>query len=645
MSKTVLLVQPNPELFTTLSSILADVAADMQVIAVSSGADAVMAHGNTESVDLLITEVYLDGADGLGLLYQFRQRFPECPVLIVTSYDLRDYQPYIEGLPLFSPPLDMQTLSAMVVDALGAVEGQVWPPYKVGRLIGRDKWGDCYEAFDQGVKRKVYVTVLRAGASAEEITVFQAQAAAMARAGHPNVTAVFAAGEHGGRYFFAREFWQARTLQSYLEVGQHIDPRLAARLIHTVTTVLGLWESKQFNHSEITASDITIADNGVIKLQNCVDPHLAERPSAVATLNHLGESLERILPPAGGLPERLVNLLATMKSAEVVLAEVGREAQILDTELAPKREVVVSKEAKIAKVAIEVEKKRKRTAMYFSIGGFVLLLLVFFGWMGFELLHEPASKEFKKMIHVPAGPFTYQDGQSATTGSFYIDEYEVTIGQYLKFLRAVAKAGDSAAFDHPLQKSKNKDHTPKDWETIIESIRQGVPYGGQKLTLDSPVFNVDWYDAQAYAKWAGKRLPTEQEWEKAARGTKGLAYPWGNAFDPKKANTGTDMVPHHPEKSGANDGFYGVAPVDALSGDVSPYGVRGLGGNVSEWTDTIEAKALFGVEDAAIIRGGNYLISKPEDLEVTRRIKNQLPESRAPWIGFRCASDKPPVEK
>lgn len=644
MAKTVLLVQPNPELFATLSGILADVAADMQVIAVSSGPDAEMAHANTDSVDLLITEVYLEGADGLTLLYNFRQRLPQCPVIVVTSYDLREYQPYLEGVAQFTPPLDMQTLSAMVVDALGAVEGQVWPPYKVGKYVGRDRWGDCYEAFDQGVKRKVFVSVLRAGANAEEIAAFQELAASMARAGHPNVTAVFVAGEHKGRYFFAREFWQARTLQNYLDVGQHVDPRLAARLIHTVTTVLAFWESHQYHHSEVTAEDITIADNGVIKLLNCVDPRLSERPSPTATLNHLAESLERILPPAGGLPQRLIDLLALMKQPDVVLSDVGRQAQILDTELAPKREVVVSKETKIAKQAIEVEKKRKRTAMFLSIGGFILLVLGFFAWMAFSFLYEAPSKDFKKMLHVPAGAFVYQEGEGKT-GSYYIDEYEVTIGQYLRFLRAIEKAGSSEAFDHPSQKSKNKDHTPKDWETIIESIRQGVAYNGQKITLDSPVFNVDWYDAQAYAKWAGKRLPTEQEWEKAGRGSKGNLYPWGNGFDPKKANTGSDMVPKRPSDSGKNDGYYGVSPVDALTGDLSPYGVRDMAGNVSEWTDTIEPKALYGVEDAAIVRGGNYLISKPEDLELSRRIKNQLPESRAPWIGFRCVSDKPPLEK
>lgn len=228
MPKTVLLVQPNPELFQTLSTLLSEVAADMQVVAVSAGLDAEMAHGTIDSVDLLITEVYLEGADGLTLLYNFRQRFPQCPVLIVTSYDLSQYQPYLEGLTQFTPPLDTQMISAMIVDALGAVEGQIWPPYKVGKFVGRDRWGDCYEAFDQGVKRKVYVSVLRAGATQEEVTNFQNQSAAMARAGHPNVTSVFVAGERNGRHYLpANSGWPTacRIFSSGGNRSHRVSPR------------------------------------------------------------------------------------------------------------------------------------------------------------------------------------------------------------------------------------------------------------------------------------------------------------------------------------------------------------------------------------------------------------------------------------
>jgi formylglycine-generating enzyme required for sulfatase activity/CheY-like chemotaxis protein len=640
MPKTVLLVQPNPDLFQTLSDILKQIPGDIQVVAASTGADAQMAYSTVESVDLLITEVYLEGADGLGLLYNFRQRFPQCPVLITTSFDLKDYQPYIEGLPQFVPPFQVETLTGMIVDSLGVVEGQVWQPYKVGKHVGRDRWGDCYEAFDQGVKRKVYLSVLNAGASPEQIDTFQKWAAAMASSVHPNVTAVFAAGENQGRYFFAREFWLARSLQDMIQAAESLEPRLAARIIHTVTTVLLFWESNKYAYRELTATDVTVTPNGIVKLVNAIEPTATLGQNAVPSLHCLATALEALLPKTD-LPPRLVALLNLMKTPEVTLTVVSREAQTLDTELAPKREVVVTKEHKIAEAAIAAERKRQKIVTYLSVAGFVLLILGFIAFMMYQsgTFSDPVFKDFKKMIRIPAGEFTYQNGETQTTGEFYIDEYEVTIGQYKEFLEAVAAKGSSADYDHPLQEKKGKDHTPVDWETIIESIRQDALYRGQKLTLNSPVFNVDWFDAQAYAKWAGKRLPTEVEWEKASRGLKGNKYPWGNEFDPKLVSAAFIQ-----EKKQV-DGFVGVAPVDAMQGDVSPFGVKDMAGNVSEWTDTILKKALYEIEDAAAIRGGNFMSKTPEDCATTRRIKSQMPVNRLLWVGFRCVSDTPPKEK
>lgn len=639
-SKSVLLVQPNPELLQSIAELLGNVSAGLEVIAVSTGPDAEMAHATVANPELLITEVYLEGTDGLTLLDNFRKRFPQCPVIIVTSYDLSGYKEYTQGIPQFTPPLDLALLAETIANALGAIEGQMWLPYKVGRYIGKDLWGECYEAFDQGVKRKVYLSLLRSGADEQEVVAFQSWAAYMARAGHPNVTAVFTAGEHRGRYFFAREYWVAPSLQTTLNAGEHIDPRLAARIIHTVATVLSFWETNDYKHGEVTSDDITISGNGVIKLQNCVNPSLTGRPDPSPTFNNLAAILEPVLPAKNELPPRLLNLLQLMKAREVVLSSIGREAQTLDVELAPEREVQVSKEHHIAKAAFEQEKKRQRLVTYLTYAGFALLLLVFIGWMSSQFIFtdtgttEPGSTDFHKMLRIPAGSFIYQNGEEATTGEFYIDEYEVTIGQYLKFLRAIEKAGDSAQFDHPMQKLKGKDHTPIGWEDIIESIRSKSRYNGETLSLNSPVFNIDWYDAQAYAKWAGKRLPTEVEWEKAARGTRGNIYPWGNSFDLHRVRPplGADGKP-----------LRGVVPVDMLQSDVSTYGVHDMAGNVSEWTDTILPKAIMGLEDAAVIRGGNFKFQKDEEYESVHRIINKLPDERSNSIGFRCASDKPPT--
>jgi formylglycine-generating enzyme required for sulfatase activity len=158
------------------------------------------------------------------------------------------------------------------------------------------------------------------------------------------------------------------------------------------------------------------------------------------------------------------------------------------------------------------------------------------------------------MVVIPSGEFTMgsQDGDAderpehkVQVDSFSIDVYEVTVGQYAEFLRAEGF------------------HSPLDWNTMNQLAYQ-----------KRPVSNVDWADAAAYCKWAGKRLPTEAEWEKAARGTDGRVYPWGN--DPPTslhANYG---------KTGSHN-YEALAPVGALEKGKSPYGLYDMAGNVWEW--------------------------------------------------------------
>lgn len=620
MPKSILVIQPNPELLQATNAIL-DRFPEAERVVTESAAQAEEALSLLGQLDVLIAEIYLEGSDGLALLTKIREKFPSVAVAVISSYDLSGYRDYLGDVIMIDLPAQSSLLSEFLDDKVNGLEGRTWASYSIERKVGQDRWGETYEGTDRGVKRSVYISVLPLGADEARILHFKSWAAYMARAGHPNVTAVFEAGEQDGRHYFVREKWQARSLQEMINAGEKIEPRLAARIVNTVTTVLLFWEGNQYYHSILSMDDVTVAPNGVIKVINSVDPSLDSMPRIGSQLINLSQSLYQLLPPADQLPPRLAKLLEDMREFGADLRRICAEAQATDTELAPKREVKVSREHEMARQEIARERKKQNLITRISLGA-IVLVISFCGWLLYDrIVSPPPFRSFDEMVKIPAGPFTFQNEQKET-GEFYIDKYEVTLGQYYTFLRAVKKNGTEIYAPDELQ-GKPHDYAPQDWKNIIESIKQDQPYNGQKLTMDCPVFNVDWYDAKAYAKWAGKRLPTEIEWEKAARGAQGNLFPWGNDFQ-----NGYEAI------------MKTLVPVDAKLKDRSPYGVKNMQGNVSEWTDTIVSGNL-GVQ-VPVVRGGNFMYP---NADLTKRIKAQIFESRQLWLGFRCASDKPPAPK
>jgi formylglycine-generating enzyme required for sulfatase activity len=237
--------------------------------------------------------------------------------------------------------------------------------------------------------------------------------------------------------------------------------------------------------------------------------------------------------------------------------------------------------------------------------------------------------------------------------AFAIDRHEVTNAQYRKFLADVQVHGD-AAWAHPAQ-PKGKDHTPRYWKDYNPLLRQAsyaelAHFNPMTFTRDdAPVVGVDWFDAYAYARWAGKRLPTEAEWELAARGPDGRRWPWGNDWVWGACNIvgekgGADVRTPGREK----DGWIYPAPVGSFPAGRSPYGCDDMSGNAAEWVaDWYAADAyLTGRSDnpagpatgsERVVRGGssqNY----PSYTRCAVRAHRE-PEFRTFTLGFRCAKD------
>lgn len=207
--------------------------------------------------------------------------------------------------------------------------------------------------------------------------------------------------------------------------------------------------------------------------------------------------------------------------------------------------------------------------------------------------------------------------------AFLIDRTEVTNQQYQRFLEATAHHPHE--FCHP-DEPRGKDHTPRYWREYRSLLfrntvaAQLAPFHQETFKqADHPVVGVDWWDAYSFARWAGKRLPTQAEWKRAACGTDGRLWPWGNQWDYKKANTGG-------EKWNEQDGFVYSAPAVSFLDGASPDQILNLAGNVSEWTQE------------GYVMGGS---SKSSPTGVSCQAPDVLwePEFRSFDIGFRCAAE------
>ncbi|HXH12241.1 MAG TPA: SUMF1/EgtB/PvdO family nonheme iron enzyme [Alphaproteobacteria bacterium] len=225
-----------------------------------------------------------------------------------------------------------------------------------------------------------------------------------------------------------------------------------------------------------------------------------------------------------------------------------------------------------------------------------------------------------EMVLIPAGEFTMGHPGSYDTQpvgriplpAFYIDKYEVTNKRYKRFI-------DATGHKVPWSLEPAAEPYKWDWQARMYPTGKG----------DDPVVLVSWEDAKAFCAWAGKSLPTEAQWEKAARGANGKSYPWGNDWLDKHANT-------------IESGLRQTSPVGMFERDISEYGVYDMAGNVSEWVEdwfVMYSGNSFTNYDAGekykVLRGGSWDYFKSIATGYHRQYA--LPHSQMTAIGFRCA--------
>lgn len=288
------------------------------------------------------------------------------------------------------------------------------------------------------------------------------------------------------------------------------------------------------------------------------------------------------------------------------------------------------------------EKGRGGSQQKFPIGCLLYFALVF---TCLACSEEEAARSPEGMVLIPAGTFqmgsTTGDVDEAPVhtvelGAFYIDQHEVTNTEYQAFVTATG---------HPAPRGIG-------YTAVYELLKQDYrPWRDPGFNHpNQPVTTVTWFDATTYCEWAGKRLPTEAEWEKAARGgLEGTRYPWGDAEpDNTTANFADSQTEFEWRSANVNDGYLFTAPVGTFP--PNGYGLFDMAGNVWEWCADWYSPVYYAESpsrnpkgpdtgERRVLRGGTWYRAA-HTLRNAERVSD-FPENSLNVVGFRCAMDAP----
>lgn len=500
--------------------------------------------------------------------------------------------------------------------------------YQTLAYLGSGAYADVYKANDTVLNRVVALKVLKPALIADESAFqrFVREAQTVANLFHPHIATVLDMGESKeGRYFIAMRYIDGESLDKVIAAGA-LKWDVALKITEQIASALEFAHARGLIHRDVKPSNIIVGkEEGAVLTDFGLVKAMQQSGSMSLTGGMLGTPY--YIPPEIWSGKEatpaidqyaLACVLGEMLSGKVLFPGDTPPAVMM-------RHVMTGPEfpgkwqkdvppgfSEILKRALAKEPKERFENVNVFVHSFVGVGLApaktepatvkppITGYQPLSISDNPAGIEW---IEIPAGDFLYGDGKKPhhIRKPYFIAKYSITQTQYQKFIDANPR--------YPVPFMIEEWAKPYNWD---KRTRQHPA----EISIH-PVVLVTWNDAREFCKWAKCRLPTEEEWEKAARGTDGREYSWGEDWlDGKYCNSIEAKI-------------VGTTPVDEFPEGVSPYGVWDMSGNVWEWTATPHESGGYA------LRGGSrgYDVSGVRS-SVRLRI---MPVGSSCYIGFRCA--------
>ena len=618
---TILLAQENAETLEAFSALILDFFPTAKIQKAETWAELEAGLTTFPAPSVLLTDILWAEEDRSGEILLLTEKFPEVFAAVFGRYDLSGSLPAGYPLPLLAPDDQLPLRLAEIMENLS---GREVGPYAISGPAAPHPLGRLYWAKHHQLQRSVQILVPPTGSP-----IFPKAIRAMARVNHPSVYSLYESIPWENRILVAEEPVLHPSLLHLRLSGQTPGLLPCARLATALASVLAEMESSSIPARLLGEYDYTLSPKGTPRLRNPAAYPGTPEVSTFDNANHLAGILEPFLQ---GEPKS-APLLQILRNPGTSAYDLLRQAREFERQLAEVREVHVRKEElEAAQKILRARVLRRWTIAAGSI--LVAIFLVVYARVIFQrfLLDVPAQLSEAELA-VPGGKIT-REGGVVEVPAFFLDRHEVTIGDYEKFLAAASQDPNWQALvpeSARPEKSSPESLAPRDWPEILRRARKNENYQEQKISRDTPVFNVDYPSAAAYAKWKGRRLPTMDEWIRAAGGNESRPFPWGSHPDPTCANLGVAREDQAARDPG--DSFFNAAPGESMPGDRGPFGHFDLGGNVSEWA--------VGPFKKPVALGGNFTDPRPVPLDQARRQdanRNDPPaKTQLEMIGFRTA--------